>query len=58
MLLKSKKKINQIQNKKKYYFEILKIVKEALNILENKKIDLIGNLLDKYWKIKKISQIM
>ena len=49
-----KKKINQIHNKKKYYFEILKIVKEALNILEkNKKIDLIGNLLDKYWKIKK-----
>ena len=54
MLLKSKKKKSIKSKIKKNIILKLKIVKEALNILEkNKKIDLIGNLLDKYWKIKK-----
>jgi len=49
-----KRKILNIDKKKKYYFEILDITKEALNVLERKKnIDLIGGLLDKYWNLKK-----
>jgi len=47
-------KIVNIKKKIKLYFEIKKITKKALNILEkNKKIDLIGKLLNDYWNIKK-----
>ncbi len=49
-----KKKINQINNNKKKYFEIQKITLEALKILEKKKdLDLIGKLLNNYWELKK-----
>ena len=49
-----KKKISQIRKRKKIYFEILKITNEAIDVFKkNQNMDLIGNLLDKYWNLKK-----